>query len=63
MKVTMTLLSYTDRNTTYISDINLDLVVIKLENSTRDIFWWFKENQPWYLPTCSDKWSSSFRKS
>ena len=36
--------SYADDNTPYTSDINLNLVLEKLESSTHDLFRWFKEN-------------------
>ena len=36
--------SYADDNTLYTSDISLDLVFEKLENSSHDLFRWFKEN-------------------
>ena len=35
---------YADDNTPYTSDISLNLVLEKLERSTQDFFWWFKEN-------------------
>ena len=36
--------SYADDNTPYTTDTSLDLVLQKLENSTHDLFKWFKEN-------------------
>ena len=36
--------SYADDNTPYTSDINLNLILEKLESSTHDLFRWFKEN-------------------
>ena len=36
--------SYADDNTPYTTDTSLDLVLHKLENSTHDLFKWFKEN-------------------
>ena len=38
------LASYADDNTTYISDISLNLFLEKLESSTHDLFRWFKKN-------------------
>ena len=36
--------SYADDSTPYTSDISLNLVLEKLENSTHNLFRWFKEN-------------------